>query len=188
MEEMLVCRPVALMIPEDKQYFFDIIAAVRKKLAHRKEGSLIGKYFPDTRLEDIGKKIESSKAKNLEWAYWQPFFLFLKDASDAEINALDDDLRIVVNRTPQGESQTCKFLVDETENTNPWKSGLFELFIKAALLKNNFLTVDALDWKLSNGRNIDAKVRIGQRVVGVEITTRGDSTAAKGRWEKHCTE
>jgi hypothetical protein len=176
------------MTPGDKQYFFDMIATVRKKLVRRPTGSLIGQYFPNARIEDIAEKISRNDSKNLEWTYWQPFFLFLNNASEAEINALDDDLKIVLDRTPQGEKQICKFLKDEKENGNSWMGGLFEVFAKAALLKSKFLTVDALDWKLPNGRNIDAKVRIGQRTVGVEITTRGDSAAAKGRWERHCTE
>jgi hypothetical protein len=176
------------MILEDKEYFFDMIATVGQKLAHRPSGSPIAKYFPNARLEDIEKKIAHSDAKDLEWAYWQPFFLFLKNASEAQINSLDDDLRVVLEKAPQSEGQICQFLKDETDDDNPWLGGLFEVFVKAALLKSNFLTVEALDWKLPNGRNIDAKVRIGQRMVGVEITTRGDSTAAKGLWEKHCTE
>ena len=188
MDEFPDSRPVTHVIPEDKQYFFDMIATVREKLAHRQAGSLISKYFPNARLKDIERTIVHSDAKDLEWAFWQPFFLFLKNASEAQIDALDDDLQIVLNRTPNSQSQICQFLKDVTENDNPWLGGLFEVFAKAALLKSNSLTVDALDWKLPNGRNIDAKVRIGQRTVGVEITTRGDSTAAKGRWEKHCTE
>ena len=176
------------MKSEDKRYFYDMVATVAEKLKHRKECSLVRECFPDARLEEIETKIECGAATDLEWAYWQPFFLFLKNASEAEIDILDDDLRIVSDRTPLGESPVCRFLRDETENTNPWMGGLFEVFAKTALLKSNFLTVDALDWRLPNGRDIDAKVRIGQRTVGVEITTRSDSTAAKRRWEKHCTE
>lgn len=177
-----------VMNHEDKNYFFDMIAIVREKLAHRQAGSFIRKYFTKARLEDIKNKIALSDAKDLEWASWQPFFLFLKDASDVEIDALDSDLRIVLDKASASEDQLCQFLKDETENDNPWRGGLFEVFAKAALLKSSAFTVEAFDWKLPNSRNIDATVRIGQRVVGVEITSRGDSAAAKGRWEKHCAD
>jgi len=173
---------------EDKNYFFDMIAIVREKLAHRQAGSFIGTYFTKARLEDIKKKIALSDTKDLEWASWQPFFLFLKDASEVEIDALDSDLRIVLDKAPASEDQLCQFLKDETENDNPWRGGLFEVFAKAALLKSSAFTVEAFDWNLPNSRNIDATVRIGQCVVGVEITSRGDSAAAKGRWEKHCAD
>jgi hypothetical protein len=176
------------MTLEDKQYFFDLVATVRGALARRPAGSAIKKYVLTTRLEDIEKKIAQGDAKDLEWGRWQPFFLFLKDASEAAISALDDDLKIVLNRTPNRESQICQFLKDKTDNSSLWLGGLFEVFVKAALIKSNLLTVEAFDWKLPNDRDIDAKVSIGQRTVGVEIMTRGDSTAAKGRWEKHCTE
>jgi len=179
---------VPLEVSEDKLYFLKMVATVREKLSRHPGSSLIRAHFQDVRLDEIEKKIAGTDASDLEWTYWQPFFLFLKNASEAEIDILDDDLRIVSDRTPLGESPVCRFLRDETEDANPWVGGLFEVFAKAALLRSNFLTVDALDWRLPNGRDIDAKVRIGQRTVGVEITTRGDSTAAKGRWERHCTE
>lgn len=188
MKQMAVGELDAIMKPEDKQYFFDMISTVREKLANRPTGSLIAKYFPNARLEDIEKKIAHRDAKDLEWAYWQPFFLFLKNASETAINVLDSDLRLVLGKAPVSEDQLCQFLKDKTENDNPWRGGLFEVFVKAAFLKSTTLTVEVFDWKLPNYRNIDAKVKIGQRVVGVEITTRGDSMAAKGRWENHCKE
>jgi hypothetical protein len=165
-----------------------MIATVRMRLGARPAGSLIGKYFPNARLEAIEKVIARRDAKDLEWARWQPFFLFLRDASEASINALDDDLKIVLNRTPNGESHICQFIRDESDNDSLWLAGLFEVFVKAALLKSNLLTVDELDSKLPNGRNIDARVKVGRRGVGVEITSRGDSMAAKERWENHCNE
>lgn len=176
------------MSQEDKDYFCDMVAIVNEKLTHCQEGSLIKEYFPDTRLKEIKNKIARSDAKDLEWATWQPLFLFLRDASEAEINALDGDLRMVSDRTPQGESQVCKFLVDEGEAIQPWISGLFEVYAKAALLKSDLLSVDMFDCKLPNSRNIDAKVRIGKRMVGVEITTRGETIAAMKRWGYHCKE
>ena len=48
------------------------------------------------------------------------------------------------------------------------------------------MSVGALDWQQSNGKVIDAKITIGQRTVGVEITTLGESNCSKQRWRDHC--
>ena len=174
------------MISEDKNYFFDMVATVREKLNHRPEGSLIRKCFSNIRLEEIDRRIADSDAKNLERAYWQPFFLFLKDASEAAINSLDDDLQTVLDRSPQEDAQVCRFLKDESESDSRWMGGLFEVFAKVALLKSDLLSVDAIDQTQSNGKDIDAKVTIGQRTIGVEMTTLGESDESKRRWRNHC--
>ena len=174
------------MSADDKRYFYDMVVTVGEKLKHCQEGSLIREYFPDTRLKEIENKIARSDAKDLEWGYWQPFFLFLKNATEAEINAFDNDLQMVSHQTPQGKSQVCKFLKDESENDSKWMGGLFEVIAKSALLKCDLLSVGALDWKLSNGKVIDAKITIGQRTVGVEMTTLGESNTSKQRWRDHC--
>lgn len=174
------------MSADDKRYFYDMVVTVGEKLKHCQEGSLIREYFPDTRLKEIENKIARSDAKDLEWGYWQPFFLFLKNATEAEINAFDNDLQMVSHQTPQGKSQVCKFLKDESENDSKWMGGLFEVIAKSALLKCDLLSVGALDWKLSNGKVIDAKITIGQRTVGVEMTTLGESETSKKRWQDHC--
>ena len=174
------------MSADDKRYFYDMVAIVGEKLKQCQRGSVIREYFPDTRLEVIEKKIALSDAKDLECAYWQPFFLFLKNASEAEITAFDNDLRMVSDQAPQGKSQVCKFLKDEPESDSRWMGGLFEVFAKSALLKSDLLSVGALDWKQSNGKEIDAKITIGQRTVGVEMTTLGESNTSKQRWRDHC--
>lgn len=174
------------MSADDKRYFYDMVVTVGEKLKHCQEGSLIREYFPDTRLKEIENKIARSDAKDLEWGYWQPFFLFLKNATEAEINAFDNDLQMVSHQTPQGKSQVCKFLKDEPESASAWMGGLFEVFAKSALLKSDLLSVGALDWQQSNGKVIDAKITIGQRTVGVEMTTLGESITSKQRWRDHC--
>ena len=115
--ELRVHRRVVMMSPEDKHYFYDMVATVAEKLKHLNEGSLIRQHFSDTRLKEVEHSITQSDVQDLEWAYWQPFFLFLRGASNAEIDALDEDLRIVSDRTPQGKSQVCKFLVDKRETS-----------------------------------------------------------------------
>lgn len=174
------------MSADDKRYFYDMVAIVGEKLKHCQRGSLIREHFPDARLKEIESKIARSDAKDLERAYWQPFFLFLKNASEAEITAFDNDLRMVSDQAPQGKSQVCKFLKDEPESDSMWMGGLFEVFAKSALLKSDLLSVGALDWKQSNGKEIDAKITIGQRTVGVEMTTLGESNTSKQRWRDHC--
>ena len=79
------------LIGGDKQYFYDMISAVRKKLDCLPTESLIKKYFPLSRLDEVRGKIETLNASELEWAYWQPLFLFLRTQSSIALNALDED-------------------------------------------------------------------------------------------------
>ena len=173
------------MEEHDKHYFADMVAKVQAKLNCLPSDSVIRQYFPDSRLDGISRKIADTTCKDLEWAYWQPFFLFLHESSPRRITALEDDLRLVTAHTRQGATKICEFLADESESTNPWTPGLFEVFAKAALLRCNSVSVDSLDWPLPNGREVDARVKIGKLAICLEVTTLGESDAAKSRWQNH---
>lgn len=127
MDEILLGGPVTHLNPDSKQDCFDMIAMVRGKLACRPAGSLIRKYFPMTRLEDIEKKIARGDAKDFDWSYWQPFFRFLKDASEVAIRTLDDDLQVVLGKAPKRANQICQFLKDETVNDSLWLAEVFTI-------------------------------------------------------------
>ena len=80
----------------NKKYFRDMLDTVRAKLDELKElpeNCHILNHFPDSRLDQISKKIEGSDCKDLEWGYWQPFFLFMKNANTAAIEAFEADLK-----------------------------------------------------------------------------------------------
>lgn len=173
------------MQEEDKSYFFEMVESVRNKLSNLPAESLIKKHFPDSRLEEITKKIRETDCKDLEWGYWQPFFLFLQRADASAIESFECDLQSVAARPSSNTTKLFEFLDDKREVETSWRGGLFEIFIKAALLHNRKLSVEAFDWNTSNGRNVDAKVRLGQRIFCVECTTLGDSDADKKRWQAH---
>lgn len=173
------------MEEDSKHYFTDIVAKVQAKLNCLPNDSIIRQYFPDSRLDRISRKIADTICKNLEWASWQPLFLFLHESSSDRITSLEDDLRLLKAHTRQGEAKVCEFLADENESTNPWAAGLFEVFAKAAMLKSDLVTVDSLDWRLLNGRDVDARVKVGERAICLEFTTLGESDAAKVRWQDH---
>lgn len=171
---------------ESKRYFVEMINTVQAQLNALSPGSLIKKYFPKSRLDKIRQEVEAGNVKEL--AHWQPLFLFLQNQTESAIAALDNDIAAVVARTGQSEEKVCEFLRDERDRDGdgPWMAGLFEVFSKATLLKSGVLSVDALDWALPNGRNVDARVCIGQHYICVECTTRGESEAGKQRWRDHC--
>ena len=177
---------MCIMQEKNKEYFFEMVGAVREKLSGMPAESLIKKHFPDSRLEEIAKKIKEVDCKDLEWGYWQPFFLFLRDVDIYAIQSLDNDLQAVAARSNSNATKLCEFLDDEREFKTSWSAGLFETFAKAALLRSDELSVEAFDWSTPNGRNVDAKVKLGQRVFCVECTTLGDSDADKKRWQVHC--
>lgn len=171
----------------NKKYFRDLVDTLGAKLKELPVNSYIRSHFPASRLEQMSRKIEESHCKDLEWDYWQPFFLFLKNADVAVIQALESDLQMVMARTSSRRvAKLVAFLNDEQVRGSSWLAGLFETFVKAAFLKNEGVSVSALDWDLPNQRNIDVKLQIGEREFCVECTTMGDSEADKTRWEKHC--
>ena len=61
----------------NKEYFRNWVDTVRAKLKELPENWHILNHLPDSRLDQISRKIEESHCKDLEWGYWQPFFLFM---------------------------------------------------------------------------------------------------------------
>lgn len=173
----------------DKEYFYDMISTVRRKLDGLPVDSLIKKYFPSSRLDEVQGKIETSSASELDWTCWQPLFLFLCTQSSTALNALDEDLREIVkhkhNKMP--EEKICEFLRDRSDFTGdrPWWAGLFEGYVKSSLIGNESLSVESLDWLLPNGRNMDVQIGIGPRKFGVECTVFGESNTSKQEWREH---
>lgn len=164
-----------------------MLDTVRAKLKELPENCHIRNHFTDSRLDRISKKIDESHCKDLEWGCWQPFFLFMQNANAAAIQALEADLKAVMERTASNrKTKLVEFLDDERECDSSWSAGLFETFVKAALLKGKGASVSVLDCDLPNKRNIDVKLQVGEREFYVECTTMGDSNADKARWQEHC--
>ena len=177
--------PSAMVVSDDKHYFFAMVSAVAQKLEALPVDSPIRMSFSESRLEAIRQRIESTSGKELEWAYWQPLFLFMRNRPQEAIVALDHDLQLVVGR---GDKSAARFLGDERDRDGdgPWRASLFEVFAKARLCNSDLLSLEGLDWRLSNGKNVDARVKIDQRAMNVECMTRGESDAGKDRWQAHC--
>lgn len=174
------------MISEDKHHFYDIVATVQGKLDQLPANSIVRQCFSESRLEKILKKIVDTNYKDLEWGSWQPFFLFLNLSDIHKIKSLESDLQIVIGNTRQNNAKVCEFLRDEREVDSSWIAGLFEIYIKATLLRNNIVSVDSLDWELPNNREVDIRAKLGQRPFSLECTTLGENDAANERWEEHC--
>jgi len=174
------------MNDDRKEYFFDMVTIVQDKLNKLPGNSIIRQHFPDSRLVGISNKIDKTDCKNLEWGLWQPLFLFINRYEIPEIESLEEDIRLVIDNTPQNKVKVCEFLKDERETGSSWTAGLFEIFVKAALLRSNLASVDSLDWRLPNNREVDIRARIGQRPLCLECTTLGENDAANERWEEHC--
>lgn len=68
----------------DKRNFFGMLSAVQDKLHRLPADSLLKEYFPQARLDAIRRHVENNSASELEWGYWQPYFLFLRDQRDRE--------------------------------------------------------------------------------------------------------
>jgi hypothetical protein len=162
-----------------------MVSSVAQKLGALAIDSSIRMCFSQDRLEAIRRRIETTPAKELGWGLWQPLFLFLRNQPQEAIAALDRDVQLVIRR---GHKNAARFLRDERDRDGdgPWRAGLFEVFAKARLCNSNLLSVEGLDWTLSNGKNLDARVRIDGRAMNVECMTRGETNAGKNRWQEHC--
>lgn len=169
----------------DKRYFADMIDEVRAKLAHLADDSPIKRCFPKARLDAIGVKIEASSTETLEWGRWQPAFRFLRNSSDAAVQAFDDDLRLVERHSATNDNKLFDFLTSESEDAQPWVGGSFEIYVKATLLRSGEALNASLDWKLPNGRRPDMKIDLGARSICIECTSLGESRASDERWDRH---
>lgn len=169
----------------DKQYFVEMVDEVRSKLDRLAADSPIKRCFTQSRLDAIRVRIEANTAEALEWARWQPPFLFLRNSDDAAIQAFDDDLRLIGLRSATNESKTCEFIVSDSEDTQPWAGGIFEVYVKAAALRSADVSNASLDWRLPNGRRPDLKVDLGARSICIECTSLGESRASDERWGQH---
>ena len=169
----------------DKRYFVGMIDEVRAKLAHLAHDSPIKRSFPGSRLEAIHKKVEANTAEDLEWGRWQPLFLFVKNSSEAAIQAFDDDLRLIEARSVVKAKKLLQFLASESDGAQPWAGGMFEVYVKATALRGMEISNVSLDWKLPNGRRPDLKIDIGGRSICIECTSLGESDASDERWHRY---
>lgn len=173
-------------VASDKEYFFvEMLEVVRAKLDRLAADSPIKRCFSGTRLDAIRSKIETNTAEALDWSRWQPPFLFLRNRSDAEIQAFDDDLRLIESRSFTNDRKTFEFLVSDSEDKQPWAGGIFEVYVKAAALRSTVVSNASLDWELPNGRRPDLKVDLGDRSICIECTSLGESRASDERWGQH---
>lgn len=169
----------------ERQYFVEMFDHVRAKLARLPADSLIKRCFPEARLDVIGVKIAESAVERLERGNWQPAFLFLKESSDAAIQAFDDDLRIVESRSATNDRKLFDFLASESESAQPWVGGVFEIYVKATMLRSREVSNVRLDWTLPNGRRPDLRIELGPRSFCIECTSLGESDASEKRWAQH---
>lgn len=169
-----------------KDYFYDCISNVKDKINQLPDSSHIKRSFTDHRIKKILEKIDTNDYKNLEWGYWQPFYLFLKNTELSAINDLDRDISLIIENTKNNlKIKQLDFLNDCKEGGSAWMSGLFETFIKASICKSKYITDPKLDFDLPNNRNIDVKAKIQGRDFYLECTTLGDSNADKAAWNEH---
>lgn len=168
-----------------KQYFVEMIDEVRSKLNRLAADSQIKSCFPQSRLDAIREKIDANTAKALEWTRWQPPFLFLRNSDDEAIQAFDDDLRLIQSRNSTNDSKSFEFLFSDSEDTQPWIGGVFEVYIKATVLRSAEVSNVSLNWKLANGRRPDLKIDLDGRSICIECTSLGESRASDERWSRH---
>lgn len=165
----------------DKQYFFEMVKDVDKKVSILPSDGHIRTVLNKERLEEIHRWIRSNDSNNLEWANWPPPFLYIMRHSEEEILSFENDIELVVKNSKQMEKVT-HFLSATADEGRLWDSGFFELFVKSQLIKNG-LQIE-LDCILPNSKENDIKISVGGTTYYLECTVLTDSDEDIKVWDK----
>lgn len=95
--------------------------------------------------------------------------LLARHTGTAAFQALEDDIQLVLDNTnPKGQQALAAFL---SEGHNEFYGGLFDLYVKAALLRGLGPANVTLDSRpQGSARGCDAMIRLGGRQIAVEAT------------------
>lgn len=166
-------------IEKDKKYFQEMISDVGNKLDSLPDPSLIKSACKKADLlQKINSFIENKSFDDLEWGFWPPLFLFINRHSLDEVKTFENEIDLVVKHS---KPEAVKFLETDSDD-RAWTGGIFEIFIKARLLRE---FEDAkLDFDLENGKNVDLRITNEDSNYSLECTVLTDSDEDKLVWKK----
>jgi len=133
-------------------------------------------------MQELADRVEVALLPDLEFGYWPPLFCFVSRRDIADLTEFESDLRLVCAKSSSPGS-VVSFLEATPQEDTRWTSGLFELCIKACLIKQaQSVEVDSA---LPNGSRPDIRLSLNGRNVWFECTVLGDSQEDRAAWDRY---
>lgn len=167
----------------DKGYYRELVESVREKLAALPPDGLVRKALPESKIQEITDRVEAACLPDLKFGYWPPLFCFISRLAIADLTELESDLRLVCAKSRSPDS-IVSFLEATPQEDTRWTSGLFELCIKACMIKQAQSAIE-FDSALPNGRKPDIRLSLNGRNVWCECTVLGDSQEDRAAWDRY---
>jgi hypothetical protein len=175
---------VAAKIDEARAHFAQMLAIARDRAADLGDGpvrtALSGDFF-----EGIEERLAGDVSG---WSTWPPLFVFAADERGERLADLDGALTAVAEytRSDKRDGMNRWLLADDGDRgTRMWRSGIFELAMKARFLASaSDVEFDAL---LPNGRDVDIRATIAGRQICFEATAITESDEDQGVWARFMT-
>ncbi len=162
-----------------------LIASVKGKWEDLPPESHVKSALPITKFDELSTEIEADSPENLKYRYWPPVFLFIERQAIAEILELDSDLDSVIDHSKERQpAEITSFLKAGPNDDRRWCAGLFEVFVKAKLLKEAGAEAVKFDYPFPNGRNADLRLEMDGKAIYLECTVITDSDEDRGTWDR----
>ncbi len=167
----------------DKSCYYELVQDVREKLAALPSDGPIRKALPESKMKEIADRVEIAPTSDLESGYWPPLFCFVSRRDIADLTEFESDLRLVCTKSSSPDS-VVNFLEANPQEDTRWTSGLFELCIKACVIKQTQSAIE-VDSALPNGSRPDIRLSLNGRNVWFECTVLGDSQEDRAAWDRY---
>ena len=125
------------MTAKEREIWMGLIADARQSFDQLPKDSWLREALPDGSLADMERAIEGAEEPRTP-----PFFGFLLKAQDSQVReamlkALERDLDIVIKSiAPEKKRSLTEFVRARIGEYSKWHGGLFDLWVRAALLRN----------------------------------------------------
>lgn len=115
---------------------------------------------------------------------YPPIYCFVLGKEPKHINRLDADIALV--KAHSRDNQCEKFLgTQENDKHRKWMAGLFEIYVKATLLRCFGKTQVELDKRLANRRNCDVAITTPAEKFYIDATVRTGSEEERKEFDRH---
>jgi hypothetical protein len=173
---------------EALDYHREMRAGIDAKLAALPSSSYVRGALPKDRLDaafaDACRQLEEAGGNASTLISFPPLVLFCDRRSVSQIEAFEEDLQHVIRHSKRkSPEELTQFLCASTGRGDGWSGALFELSVKARLLRIPGLAVD-FDVLLANGRETDALVYWSGKTLCVECSVIGESEEDWKAWAR----
>lgn len=170
------------MATTNKEMRPETLAQARQKLEELTESIRTRSVLPKQFFDDLEKRIDQAT----DLSCLPPVVGFLLDATQEQLVALKTDLDMVLQNTATEKAKVAvaRFLLAKAGNSRLWYGGLFDMWVRAKLLRQ--CQGIKFDVPLPNGRDSDIQLKIGGRSIRLENTVITEDDESRAVWERYC--